>query len=427
MSFWRVGKIMGVQKIAIVGSGISGLTAAHILSRKHQVTVFESSDYVGGHTHTVPVELDGENFQVDTGFIVCNDRNYPHFLQFMEQLKVNLKPTEMSFSVRNEAINREYNGHNLNTLFSQRSNLLRPSFYKLIGEILSFNKISKRAIEAETVSDITLDEFVAQEKFSPVFRDNYLLPMVAAIWSCSVNQAGKFPLAFFLNFFHNHGLLDIKNRPQWYVLEGGSSSYIEPMTARFRDRIKLSTPVTEVIRTDECIQVLTADGVEEFDQIVMACHSDQALALLHHPTVDEEQILGAMGYQINDVILHNDESLMPRKSLSWASWNFLTGQTDRNEPPLVTYSMNILQGLSSASPFLLSLNARHKIDPQKIMQEFSYAHPVFSMESMEAQSRRKEISGTDRIHYCGAYWYSGFHEDGVRSALDVCERFGLAL
>ena len=418
---------MGAQKIAIIGSGISGLTAAHVLSRKHQVTVFESSDYIGGHTHTVPVELDGESFQVDTGFIVCNDRNYPHFLKFMEQLKVSLKPTEMSFSVRNEAINREYNGHNLNTLFAQRSNLFRPSFYKLIGEILSFNKIGKDAIEAETISDITLDEFVAKEKFSPFFRENYLLPMVAAIWSCSVDQAGQFPLEFFLKFFKNHGLLDVKNRPQWYVLEGGSSSYIEPMTANFRDRIKLNTPVLEVVRTDEAIQVLTHEGMVEFDQLVMACHSDQALSLLHQPTADEASILGAIGYQDNDVILHHDAALMPRQSLSWASWNFLTGVARRNEPPLVTYCMNILQGLSSSSPFLVSLNARHKIDPEKILQEFSYAHPVFSKESMAAQLRRKEICGVDRIHYCGAYWHSGFHEDGVLSALEVCDHFGLTL
>jgi len=418
---------MGSQKIAIIGSGISGLTAAYLLSREHQVTVFESSDYIGGHTHTVPVELDGNRFQVDTGFIVCNDRNYPHFLKFMDQLNVSIKPTEMSFSVRNEAINLEYNGHNLSTLFSQRRNFLRPSFYKLIGEILSFNKASKLAIEAGTISNITLDEFVAQQKFSPVFRDNYLLPMVAAIWSCSVNQAGKFPLEFFLKFFLNHGLLDIKNRPQWYVLQGGSSSYIEPMTANFRDRIRLSTPVLEVIRTDEMVQVRTFEGTEGFDQIVMACHSDQALSLLSQPTPDEERILGAMGYQDNDVILHNDESLMPRKALSWASWNFLTGEAGSNEPPLVTYCMNILQGLNSSSPFLVSLNARHKIDPEKILQEFSYAHPVFSKESMAAQQRRSEICGTDRIHYCGAYWYSGFHEDGVRSALDVCDRFGISL
>ena len=418
---------MRAQKIAIIGSGISGLTAAYLLNKKHDVTVFEAGDYIGGHTHTVPVTLNEKEFRVDTGFIVCNDRNYPHFIEFMGQLGVSLKPTEMSFSVRNEAGNLEYNGHNLSTLFSQRRNFLRPSFYRLISEILSFNKAGKLTIESGKISDITLDEFVAQQKFSHAFRDNYLLPMAAAIWSCSVNQAGKFPLEFFLRFFLNHGLLDIKNRPQWYVLEGGSSSYIKPMTANFYNRIRLNTPVLGVVRAEERVQVRTPDGAEDFDQVVLACHSDQALRLLNEPTSDEELILGSIGYQDNEVIVHTDDSLMPQKELSRASWNFLTGEGGRNEPPVVTYCMNILQGLNCSSPILVSLNARHVINPGKILQEFSYAHPVFSKESMVAQQRRNEICGTDRIHYCGAYWYSGFHEDGVRSALDVCERFGLSL
>jgi predicted NAD/FAD-binding protein len=418
---------MNPQKIAIIGSGISGLTAAHLLSREHEVTVFESNDYIGGHTHTVRVEQEGNSFLVDTGFIVCNDRNYPNFLKLMEQLNVRVQPTDMSFSVRNNSINLEYNGHSANTLFSQRSNLLRPYFYKLIGEILRFNKTSKLAIEEGSISAITLNEFIAQHQFSGVFSENYLLPMTAAIWSCNVYQAGNFPLEFFLKFFHNHGLLDIKNRPQWYVLQDGSSSYIEPMTASFRDRIKLNTPALEVLRTDELIKVLTPGRVEEFDQLIMACHSDQALKLLHQPTVNEERILGAMRYQDNEVILHNDESLMPRKPLSWGSWNFLVGKAEVNEPPVVTYCMNILQGLKSSDPLLVSLNSRDKLDPKKVLQEFSYAHPVFSREFMAAQKRRDEICGIDRIHYCGAYWYSGFHEDGVRSALDVCKRFGLTL
>ena len=418
---------MSAQKIAIIGSGISGLTAAYLLNKEHDVTVFESSDYIGGHTHTVPVTVDDKSFRVDTGFIVCNDRNYPNFLKLMDQLKVGIQPTEMSFSVRNKLMDLEYNGHSLSTLFSQRRNLFRPYFYRLIGEILRFNKVSKLAIEEGAVTDITLDEFVAQHKFSSVFRDNYLLPMVAAIWSCTVDQAGNFPLGFFLKFFHNHGLLDIKNRPQWYVLKGGSSSYIEPMTANIRHQIKLRTPVLSVMRTKEKIQVQNEECIEDFDQLIMACHSDQALSLLQRPTVAEERILGAIKYQDNEVILHKDESMMPRKSLSWASWNFLTGEAISNEPPLVTYCMNILQGLSSASPILVSLNASHKINPEKILQEFSYSHPVFSKESMAAQLCREEICGVDRIHYCGAYWYSGFHEDGVRSALDVCKRFGLTL
>lgn len=418
---------MNAQKIAIIGSGISGLTAAYLLNKEHEVTVFEAGDYIGGHTHTVPVTLDGKDFKVDTGFIVCNDRNYPNFLKFMNKLNVNIQPTEMSFSVRNNVMDLEYNGHNLSTLFSQRKNFFRPSFYGLVSQILRFNKVSKLAVEEGAITDITLDDFVAHHKFDSAFRDNYLLPMVAAIWSCSVDQAGKFPLEFFLSFFHNHGLLDIKNRPQWYVLKGGSSSYIEPMTAGFSERIKLSTPVHAVMRNENQVQVQTDAGVEEFDQVIMACHSDQALDLLEQPSPKEELILGAMAYQNNDVILHNDESIMPRKALSWASWNFLAGEASSNEPPVVTYCMNILQGLICPKPFLVSLNARHKIDPQKILQEFNYTHPVFSKESMAAQRRRQEICGTDRIHYCGAYWYSGFHEDGVRSALDVCDRFGIRL
>ena len=418
---------MGAMKIAIVGSGISGLTSAYLISKKHDVTIFEGNDYVGGHTHTVPVTLDDKNFQVDTGFIVCNDRNYPNFLKLMRQLNVDIQPTEMSFSVRNNALGLEYNGHNLNTLFSQRKNFLRPSFYSLVNQILRFNKVSKIAIEGGLIGDTTLDDFVAEHNFSDVFKDNYLLPMVAAIWSCSVDQAGNFPLSFFLNFFLNHGLLDIKNRPQWYVLKNGSSSYVEPMTTDFSMQIKLKTPVQSVRRTQTKIQLKTRDGMEEFDEVIMACHSDQALSLLQQPTDSEEAILGAMKYQKNDVILHSDEKIMPRKSLSWASWNFLAGEHESKEPPLVTYCMNILQGINSQRSFLVSLNARHKINPQKILQEFSYDHPVFSKLSMEAQHRRHEICGTDRVHYCGAYWYSGFHEDGVRSALDVCKRFGLGL
>lgn len=418
---------MSSSKIAIVGSGISGLTCAHLLGKNHDVTVFEANDYIGGHTHTVPVSVDGESFMIDTGFIVCNDRNYPNFLKLMEQLKVEIKPTEMSFSVRNPALKLEYNGHNLNTLFSQRLNLFRPSFHRLVKDILRFNKSSKAAIEAGNVESITLDEFINQQNLSNQFRENYLLPMVAAIWSCSLSQAGEFPLAFFLRFFLNHGLLDIKNRPQWYVLSKGSSSYIEPLTAGLADRLKLNSPVQQVTRTESGVELKVSGTVQLFDQVILACHSDQALALLSDASSAETTILGDLGYQENDVILHMDASIMPRKSLSWASWNFLAGQSALNQAPIVTYCMNILQGIHSTRPFLVTLNARDKIDPEKILQEFRYDHPVYSQESVKAQSRREEICGKDRIHYCGAYWYSGFHEDGLRSALDVCARFGESL
>jgi predicted NAD/FAD-binding protein len=422
---------MSGQRLAIVGSGISGLTCAHLLSRKHEVTVFEANDYIGGHTHTVPVHDNGRELYVDTGFIVCNDRNYPNFLPFMEQLGVQLQKTEMSFSVRNPARRLEYNGHNLNTLFAQRRNFFKPSFYRLVGDILSFNKAARAALANGSVQAQTLDSFVARQNLSPQFRDSYLLPMVAAIWSCSVDQAGAFPLQFFLRFFMNHGLLDIKNRPQWYVLKGGSHSYIKPMTAPFADRIRLSSPVRSVQRHQDSVQLSYDQNgdqhTEQFDQVIFACHSDQTLNILSQPSDTESELLGSLGYQENDVILHSDASIMPNRPRAWASWNFLSGENAERDAPIVTYCMNILQGFATQTPMLVSLNARHLIDPAKIHGEYNYAHPVYSLESMAAQSRRAEICGVDRIHYCGAYWYNGFHEDGVRSALDVCQRFGESL
>ena len=418
---------MEKQRIAIIGSGISGLTTAYLLHKSHEITLFEANDYIGGHTHTVKVAQGEQSYDIDTGFIVCNDRNYPNFLKLMDKLNIAMQPTEMSFSVRNNPLGLEYNGHNLNTLFSQRRNLLRPKFYRLIRDILYFNKAAKKAIEEGVAENITLDTFVNQQSLSDIFKNNYLLPMAAAIWSCSMEQAGEFPLHFFLKFFLNHGLLDIKNRPQWYAVKGGSKAYIDPMTSGFKDRIRLSSPVNSVVRDDSWIEVNHATGKEIFDQLVFACHSDQALDLLKNASIEEKAILGELLYQQNDVILHSDASLMPKKSLSWASWNFLAGEQEHNDPTLVTYCMNILQGITSDQPFLVSLNARHKIDPDKIIGEYNYTHPVYSVAGMKAQSRRNEISGVGRIHYCGAYWYNGFHEDGVRSALDIREKFGVSL
>ena len=418
---------MEKQRIAIIGSGISGLTTAYLLHKSHEITLFEANDYIGGHTHTVKVAQGEQSYDIDTGFIVCNDRNYPNFLKLMDKLNIAMQPTEMSFSVRNNPLGLEYNGHNINTLFSQRRNLLRPKFYRLIRDILYFNKAAKKAIEEGVAENITLDTFVNQQSLSDIFKNNYLLPMAAAIWSCSMEQAGEFPLHFFLKFFLNHGLLDIKNRPQWYAVKGGSKAYIDPMTSGFKDQIRLSTPVNSVVRDDSWIEVNHATGKETFDQLVFACHSDQALDLLKNASIEEKAILGELLYQQNDVILHSDASLMPTKSLSWASWNFLAGEQEHNDPTLVTYCMNILQGIASDQPFLVSLNARHKIDPEKIIGEYNYAHPVYSVAGMKAQCRRNEISGVGRIHYCGAYWYNGFHEDGVRSALDIGEKFGVSL
>jgi predicted NAD/FAD-binding protein len=418
---------MQAQRIAIVGSGISGLTAAYLLGRKHDITVFEANDYIGGHTHTVTVTPAENAYAIDTGFIVCNDRNYPNFLKFMEKLGVTLQPTEMSFSVRNDAENLEYNGHNLNTLFAQRRNLFRPGFIRLVREILRFNEAARAAIASGNVKDATLEEFISRHGLSQNLANNYLLPMVAAIWSCSINQAGAFPLQFFLRFFMNHGLLDIRNRPQWYVLQGGSHAYIKPMTRNFSERIRLNSPVESVTRHNSHVEIMVHGKVETFDQVVLACHSDQALAMLGDASSHETAILGAMAYQDNDVILHSDSTLMPKRRRAWASWNFLAGSSADDQPPLVSYCMNILQGIDSKENFFVSLNAREKIDPATILGEYRYAHPVYSSESIAAQAQRDRICGANRTHFCGAYWYNGFHEDGVKSALDVAGRFGESL
>lgn len=414
------------QNIAIVGTGISGLTTAYMLHKKHRVTLFEANDYIGGHTHTIKVPSGDTEICVDTGFIVCNDRNYPNFLKFMERLNVKLRASEMSFSVKNRAIGLEYNGHNPNTLFCQRRNIFSPRFVSFVSSILAFNKKARRAID-EGFGEMSLNEFLDRYRFSQFFRENYLLPMVAAIWSCSLRQAGEFPLQFFLSFFLNHGLLDIKNRPQWYVLEGGSHSYIEPMTAGFKDAIHLSKPVRKVQRFPTHIKLTTDDGEAEFDQVILACHSDQALKMLANPNQAEIEILKDLEYQNNDVILHQDDSIMPRNEQAWASWNFLAGDADTNSAPVVTYCMNILQSIPGNTPYLVTLNATELIAPDKILGRYRYAHPVYTLASHRAQQRRQEICGVDRIHYCGAYWYNGFHEDGVRSALDIGLRFGETL
>jgi len=422
---------MDRQRIAIIGSGISGLTSAYLLNKCHDITVFEANDYIGGHTHTVPVDINGRELWIDTGFIVCNDRNYPNFLQLMSQAGINLQATEMSFSVSNPASNLEYNGHNLNTLFAQRRNLLRPRFIKLVRNILRFNSAARSANADPGSTSSTLGEFVESLNLGEELKEDYLYPMVAAIWSCSTRQASEFPLQFFLKFFLNHGLLDIKNRPQWYVLQGGSHSYINPLIAGFRGQVKLDCKVQRITRreTGVSLHMTDQDGehTEKFDQVIIACHSDQALRMLSDPTPEESAVLGAIGYQENDVILHSDASIMPKNKRAWASWNFLAGATNSNEAPVITYCMNILQGLTEQEPLLVTLNGRDKIAPDRILQEFSYSHPVYSTDALMAQTQRNSICGSNRTHYCGAYWYNGFHEDGVRSALDVCARFGTRL
>lgn len=417
------------QKIAVIGSGIAGLTAAHVLSREHQVSLFEANDYLGGHTHTQDVELAGKHYPVNTGFIVFNDWTYPNFIKLMDQLGVESEDSDMSFSVRCENTGLEYNGTSLNSLFAQRSNLFKPKFLFMVKDILRFNKQTVELLASEQVDDDqTLGQFVKQNNYSDAFVNYYIVPMGAAIWSASVDVMMDFPLRFFLKFFNNHGMLSVDDRPQWRVLKGGSRSYIEPITRPFNDRIFLNTPIKKVSRDANGVDIISAKGeTHRFDQVVFACHSDQALAMLAEPTSQESDILGSIPYQNNHVVLHTDTRLMPKRKLAWASWNYHIPQR-ANDCAMVTYNMNILQNFHDAPETLLvTLNRSAEIKPEKIIAKFEYTHPVFTQDGIKAQGRHADISAHNRTHYCGAYWFNGFHEDGVKSGLRVAEAFGLSL
>ena len=412
------------MKIAIIGSGIAGLTCAYLLNRRHAITLFEAESWVGGHTHTVPVSLDGQHYAIDTGFIVFNDWTYPNFIHLLRQLGVRYQPTEMSFSVHDPRSGVEYNGNNLNSLFAQRSNLLSPRFWGMLQDILRFNREALRDLEEGRIAaDLTLGQYLQQNGYGQRFIDHYIVPMGAAIWSMSLEGMLGFPLQFFVRFFRNHGLLSVSDRPQWYVIEGGSSAYVEPLTRDFLQHIRSNCPVQRIERDASGVTVHSAAGSERFDKVVLACHSDQALALLANPSEAERQILGALPYAENDVVLHTDTRLLPRRPLAWASWNYRLGGP-RQQPAAVTYNMNILQGIKAPQTFCVSLNQSEAIAPDKVLARFRYAHPQYSLAGMAAQARWEEIHGVQHSYYCGAYWANGFHEDGVVSALRVASAFG---
>jgi predicted NAD/FAD-binding protein len=415
------------MKIAIVGSGIAGLTSAYLLNRAHEVTVFEAAQWIGGHTHTVDVQVEGRRYAIDTGFIVFNDWTYPNFIRLLEQIGVGFKPTEMSFSVCDPQTRTEYNGNNLNSLFAQRSNLFSASFWGMLRDILRFNRQAQADLEQQRIArDTTLGDYLKAGGYGRRFTEHYIVPMGAAIWSMSLADMLAFPLQFFVRFFKNHGLLSVNHRPQWCVIEGGSSRYIEPLTASFAQRIRLACPVLKVERDEQGVTVHSAAGSERFDKVIFACHSDQALTLLAQPTQAEQDILGALPYADNDVVLHTDISLLPERPLAWASWNYRLGANNQ-QMAAVTYDMNILQGIESATTFCVSLNQSAAIDPLKVLARYTYAHPQYSLAAIDAQARWGELNGTHHSYYCGAYWANGFHEDGVVSGLRVAAQFGEAL
>ncbi|WP_075180793.1 NAD(P)/FAD-dependent oxidoreductase [Pantoea sp. 1.19] len=410
------------MKIAVIGSGIAGLSCCWKLAGRAEVDLYESADRLGGHTATVDVTVHGRDYAVDTGFIVFNDRTYPRFLSLLAELGIASQPTEMSFSVDNPESGLCYNGHSLNTLFAQRRNLLSPSFYGLIGEILRFNRRCKAWLTG-TVPALTLGDFLDREGFSPFFARHYILPMGAAIWSGSLARVRDMPLSLFLQFFNHHGLLDLVNRPQWYVIPGGSRHYIEKLLAQLDDRIsiRLNTPVRQVRRSATGVTVSSSLGDRDYDQVIFACHSDQSLAMLADPCDDERAMLSAIPWQANPVVLHTDTRLLPRERRAWASWNYQLdpqGQAD-NLAASVTYNMNILQGIRAPETFCVTLNPRREIDPKRVLGRFVYHHPQFGPAAPAAQQQRLAFNGRRRTWYCGAWCYNGFHEDGVRSALDV--------
>ena len=408
------------MRIAIIGSGISGLTAAYLLNHDHEITLYEANDHIGGHTHTHDIEIEGKIWAVDSGFIVYNERTYPNFIRILDELGVERKPTRMGFSVKSVSNNLEYAGHSLDGLFSQRRNLIRPSFWRMIKSILRFKKESEEQLN-ELPLDMTIGSFLEKNHYPSEFIEHFIIPMGAAIWSTMPNMMTEIPAVFFIRFFQNHGILAIKDKPTWWVINGGSKNYVKKMTAGFIDRIMVSTPVKRVKRNDS-IEIIAGSPqhMTRFDAVVFACHSDQALALLADPSYAENEILRTITYQRNDVLLHTDHYVLPTRRKAWSSWNYQL-DSDPERPVALTYNMNILQGLESSVTFCVTLNDPEAVSPDRIIKEITYHHPLITVESISAQKRKNEISGVNNTYYCGAYWHNGFHEDGVVSAMDACE------
>jgi predicted NAD/FAD-binding protein len=414
------------MRVAIVGAGISGLSVAYRLQHAHDVTVFEANSWAGGHTHTHDVEHAGRHYAVDSGFIVFNHWTYPRFIALLEELGVASQPSDMSFSYRNETTGLEYNGTSLDTLFAQRRNLLRPAFLRMLGEILRFNRRARSLLERGDES-LTLGEYLRRERYSGLFVEAYLVPMGKAIWSASERTLLGFPARFFVDFFDRHGFLNVSDRPRWRAVTGGSREYVRALTAAFSGTLRLETPIAGVSREASAVRLRTRRGeVESFDRVVLACHADQALALLADPSRAEREVLAAFPYETNEAALHTDTRLLPRTPRARAAWNYhaLAREDDR---VAVTYDMNVLQALDASTSFLVTLNRNADIEPSRILRTLRYDHPVYTPAGVAAQARRAELSGVNRTFYCGAYWRYGFHEDGVVSGEWVVEEFERAL
>jgi uncharacterized protein len=408
------------MRIAIVGTGVSGLAAAHKLHREHEIVVYEAADRLGGHSNTVRVEAEDGPHDIDTGFIVFNDRNYPNFEALLEELGVAGQRSHMGFSVSDGRGRFEYSGTPWG-LFARPAHLLSPSFLGMLREWRRFNREAQALIGINGTAP-SLGHWLERQGFSQLFIDRLIVPQASAVWSAGPEQMWSFPASFMAEFFDNHGMYSLRGRPKWRTVSGGSRSYVEAISAPWRDRVRLRSPVRRIERLPDRVRIeADGGGAEDFDEVVIATHSDQALALLGDPSEREREILGAIPYQRNEAVLHTDTALMPRRRAAWSSWNFHLAEKPA-PGSTVTYWMNNLQRLRARRDYLVTLNRGSEIDPAKVLRRFEYDHPMYTAAGVAAQARHGEISGFDRTHYCGAYWGWGFHEDGVVSALRVCER-----
>jgi len=409
------------MKVAIIGTGIAGNVAAYLLREDHDITVYESDSRIGGHTNTVDVFENGRRIPVDTGFIVFNERTYPNFIELLDEIGQESQASEMSFSVSSADGSLEYSGSSLNSLFTQRRNLVRPSFHRMIRDILRFNE-EATGIASDLNMTVSLGDYLFNNGYSHEFVGHYLLPMAAAIWSSEPGSVLEMPAKFLIRFFANHGLLQLRDRPTWRVVTGGSREYVTKLTTGHRSRIRTNTPVRSVRRGGDSVEIVSGSGDREvFDYVFVACHSDQALDLLADASLAERSVLGAIRYQANEAILHTDQSLMPQRRRAWAAWNYHI-PNNASEHVAVTYNMNILQGLKAQQQYCVTLNNDRDIDPQRVISRIQYDHPMYSREAVAAQQRQGELN-SDRTFYCGAYWRNGFHEDGVVSALNAVRHF----
>jgi predicted NAD/FAD-binding protein len=415
------GEIGPRKRIAVVGTGISGMSAAWLLSQRHDVTVYERDGRLGGHSNTVEVDTPDGVVPVDTGFIVYNEKTYPNLTALFAHLDVPTHPSEMSFAVSLKEGELEYSGSSLNGLFAQRSNVFRPRFWSMLNDLWRFYREAPR--DLSSLDDLSsLEQYLDAGYYGEVFRSDHLLPMAAAIWSASPGLMLQYPAASFIRFHDNHGLLRLRNRPQWRTVAGGSRTYVDALTHRFKDAVRLANGVTAIRRQPEGVEVRDCSGrADHFDDVVIATHADQALALLEQPTTQERNLLGAFRYSQNRAVLHSDPALMPQRKAAWASWNYIGGKGTA-ETPTVTYWMNALQHLATAQNLFVTLNPL--VEPQQVLREEHYDHPIFDAAAMGAQRRLWSLQGGNHTWFCGSYFGAGFHEDGLQSGLAVAETLG---